>query len=78
MVSFGCQLSPRRCARAERRSASDAVSSKFRRDSRLLTVTNDTGGTRLTRYFLWDAESGVLKLIASLGSAVEEPCTAPR
>ena len=51
---------------------------KFRRDSRLLTVTNDTGGTRLTRYFLWDAESGVLKLIASLGSAVEEPCTAPR
>ena len=50
---------------------------KFRRDSRLLTVTNDTGGTRLTRYFLWDADSGVLKLIASLGSAVEEPCSAP-
>ena len=50
---------------------------KFRRDSRLLTVTNDTGGTRLTRYFLWDADSGVLKLIASLGSAVEEPCAAP-
>lgn len=51
---------------------------KFRRDSRLLTVTNDTGGTRLTRYFLWDADAGALKLIASLGSAVEEPCAAPR
>ena len=48
----------------------------FRRDSRLLTITNDTGGTRLTRYLLWDADSGVLKLIASLGSAVDEPCAA--
>lgn len=56
---------------------SGAAPLKFRRDSRLLTVTNDTGGTRLTRYFLWDADAGVLKLVASLGSTVEEPCAAP-
>jgi len=49
---------------------------KFRRDSRLLTVTGDSGGARLTRYFLWDPESGVLKLLASLASAAAAPCAA--
>ncbi len=50
---------------------------RFRRDSRLLTVTGASEHGRVTRYFVWDPERGALKLIASLSSAVEG-CAAAR
>ena len=39
---------------------------EFRRDSRLLTVTTPEGAQLLTRYFIWDADGGTLRAIASL------------
>ena len=51
---------------------------QFRRDSRLLTVTALSGTQRVTRYFAWDPESGALRLVASLASALEERCSAAR
>ncbi|HXQ32093.1 MAG TPA: hypothetical protein VN790_09040 [Steroidobacteraceae bacterium] len=47
---------------------------KFRRDSRLLTVTGQEGDQLMTRYFVWDADSGTLRRVASLASAVSERC----
>jgi hypothetical protein len=46
----------------------------FRRDSRLLTITGRDHGELVTRYFVWDADSGVLRLVASLSSALDERC----
>jgi hypothetical protein len=51
---------------------------KFRRDSRLLTLTAISGGERLTHYFLWDGEGGTLKPLASLSSVVAGHCAAGR
>ena len=51
---------------------------QFRRDSRLLTVTGLSGMQRVTRYFAWDPESGALRLVVSLASALEERCAAAR
>jgi hypothetical protein len=47
---------------------------QFRRDSRLLTVTGRDGDQLLTRYFVWEPDSGALRLAASLASAVSERC----
>jgi hypothetical protein len=47
---------------------------RFRRDSRLLTVTGREGGELLTRYYVWDPENGTLRLLAALASALGEPC----
>jgi hypothetical protein len=49
----------------------------FRRDSRLLTVTGLDQSELVTRYYVWDADSGQLRLVASLASALDERC-APR
>ncbi len=49
----------------------------FRRDSRLVTVTGRDRAELVTRYYVWDADSGVLRLVASLASALEERCAAP-
>ncbi len=46
----------------------------FRRDSRLVTVTGRDRAELVTRYFVWDPDSGVLKLVASLASALDERC----
>jgi hypothetical protein len=46
----------------------------FRRDSRLLTVTGRDQRELVTRYFVWDADRGQLRLVASLASALEERC----
>ena len=51
---------------------------RFRRDSRLLTVTEGREHARVTRYFVWDPEHGSLKLVATLSSALEEQCATPR
>ena len=48
---------------------------QFRRDSRLLTVTGSEKSELVTRYFVWDADSGVLKPVAALSSALGEGCT---
>ena len=49
----------------------------FRRDSRLLTVTGREQSELVTRYYVWDADGGQLRLVASLASALDERC-APR
>ena len=46
----------------------------FRRDSRLVTITGRDRAELVTRYFVWDPDSGVLKLIASLASTLDERC----
>jgi len=46
----------------------------FRRDSRLLTVTGRDKSELVTRYYVWDPDSGLLRLVASLASALEERC----
>ncbi len=46
----------------------------FRRDSRLLTVTGRDKTELVTRYYVWDADSGLLRLVASLASALDERC----
>ena len=51
---------------------------QFRRDSRLLTVTGTNARERITRYFVWDAEPGTLRLVASLASALGPNCTPQR
>jgi hypothetical protein len=51
---------------------------QFRRDSRLLTVTGANGHERVTRYFVWDADAGTLRLVASLASALGAGCTPAR
>lgn len=48
---------------------SDRGALQFRRDSRLLTVTGSEKSELVTRYFVWDAETGVLKPVAALSSA---------
>jgi hypothetical protein len=50
---------------------------QFRRDSRLLTVSAPEGAQFMTRYFVWDAESGVLRQIGTLAS-VSERCVPGR
>jgi hypothetical protein len=47
---------------------------QFRRDSRLLTVTSRERDRLLTRYFVWDTGRGVLRLVASLASDLNERC----
>jgi hypothetical protein len=46
----------------------------FRRDSRLLTVTGRDNSELVTRYYVWDPDSGLLRLVASLASALGERC----
>jgi hypothetical protein len=55
--------------------AANAV--QYRRDSRLLTVSAPDGAQFTTRYFVWDAEAGLLRQIASLAS-VSERCVPGR
>ena len=53
---------------------SDRGALQFRRDSRLLTVTGSEKSELVTRYYVWDAETGILKLVAALSSALVERC----
>ena len=46
----------------------------FRRDSRLVTLTGRDKTEIVTRYYVWDPDSGVLRLVASLASALDERC----
>ncbi|MEI8296728.1 MAG: hypothetical protein WCH32_01775 [Pseudomonadota bacterium] len=46
----------------------------FRRDSRLLTVTGRDRNELVTRYYVWDADSGMLRPVAALASALGERC----
>jgi hypothetical protein len=46
----------------------------FRRDSRLVTVTGRDRTELVTRYFVWDPDTGLLRLVASLASALDERC----
>lgn len=46
----------------------------FRRDSRLVTVTGRDKTELVTRYYVWDPDSGLLRLVASLASALDERC----
>ena len=46
----------------------------FRRDSRLLTLTGRDKTELVTRYYVWDPETGLLRLVASLASALDERC----
>lgn len=57
---------------------SDRGALQFRRDSRLLTVTGSEKSELVTRYYVWDADAGVLKLVAALSSALVERCTPGR
>ena len=47
---------------------------QFRRDSRLLTVTARDGEQLVTRYYVWDGESGTLRVVATLANALKERC----
>ena len=47
---------------------------QFRRDSRLLTVTARTGEQLVTRYYVWDGDSGALRAVATLANALKERC----
>jgi hypothetical protein len=49
----------------------------FRRDSRLLTVTGRDGGQLVTRYLVWEPESGTLRAVATL-TRLSADCPAPR
>jgi hypothetical protein len=46
----------------------------FRRDSRLVTVTGRDKTELVTRYYVWDPDSGLLRLVASLASTLDERC----
>ena len=46
----------------------------FRRDSRLMTVTARDRTQLVTRYYAWDPDNGVLRLVASLASTLDEHC----
>jgi hypothetical protein len=46
----------------------------FRRDSRLVTVTGRDKAELVTRYYVWDPDTGLLRLVASLASALDERC----
>ena len=46
----------------------------FRRDSRLVTVTGRDKQELVTRYYVWDADRGLLRHVASLASALDERC----
>jgi hypothetical protein len=46
----------------------------FRRDSRLVTVTGRDRAELVTRYYVWDPDTGLLRLVASLASALDERC----
>ena len=46
----------------------------FRRDSRLLTVTARDGEQLVTRYYVWDGDSGALRAVATLANALKERC----
>ncbi len=46
----------------------------FRRDSRLMTVTGREQSELVTHYYVWDPDSGLLRLVASLASALDERC----
>lgn len=46
----------------------------FRRDSRLMTITGRDKAELVTRYYVWDADSGLLRQVASLASALDERC----
>lgn len=52
----------------------DRGSVLYRSDSRLLTVTASVKSEVVTRYFVWDAETGVLKPVAVLSSALLARC----
>jgi hypothetical protein len=49
----------------------------FRRDSRLVTVTGREQSELVTHYYVWDADAGLLRQVASLASPLDERC-APR
>ncbi len=46
----------------------------FRRDSRLVTLTGRDKAELVTRYYVWDPDTGLLRLVASLASALDERC----
>jgi len=47
---------------------------QFRRDSRLLTLTARDGEQLVTRYYVWDSDSGALRAVATLANALKERC----
>ncbi len=47
---------------------------QYRRDSRLLTLTAREGDQLVTRYYVWDGESGRLRAVATLASAIDARC----
>jgi hypothetical protein len=55
--------------------AATAGAVRFRRDSRLLTVTQREGDQRVTRYLVWNDATDRLESVATLSSSATAKCT---